>query len=672
MVASQRDIDSYSQAQPAGSPSPEDGAAALDGGAASRRIVVVGGGAAGVRCAERLSRAPNGPPVVVLSDERWRPYDRVRLSALVARELDLAMLDEMPRLERCARLAVLSNRRVVRIDRERKVVVDQRGNELAYDKLVLATGSRARIPPIPGVELKGVFVFRSLADAEGLLARQIASRSTVVIGGGLLGLEAARGMLRFGTRVTVVEHEPRLMFNQLDDEAARRLALGIERLGIGVRVASSVQQIIGMQTPVAVRLKSGEEIDCDTVVIATGITPNVELARDAGIAVGRGIRVDDRMRTSDADIYAVGECSEHRGKLYGLVGPALEQAAVAAENLLGNDSTYRGSVVASSLKVAGCPVFSMGEIDPRSAHYTGHVFADAARYRRLNVHAGRIVGAVGFGDWNTARLRVVALEGHRVWPWQLARFRRTGEITAAASAEQVAAWPATAVVCNCRGVPRGTLSEAAAGGAESVEALGYRTGAGTVCGSCKPLLANLLGAAAARVPVRRALLAFSAAAALVALLGLFLAVPYQESAATDWKWDVIWRAPALKQASGFTLLGLALVASLLSLRKRIARFAFGRFTSWQVAHVVLGVVGCAALGAHTGFRFGANLNLWLMTCFTSLLLAGGIGGTALALGSRLAPRTAQALRKSALWLHVVLLWPLPVLLGFHVLKSYYF
>src|SRR5690606_18015539 len=148
--------------------------------------------------------------------------------------------------------------------------------------------------------------------------------------------------------------------------------------------------------------------------------------------------------------------------------------------------------------------------------------------------------------------------------------------------------------------------------------------------------------------------------------------PYQESAAAVWRWDAIWRESALKQASGFTLLGLALVASLLSLRKRIARFAFAHFSSWQVVHAVLGLVGCAALGVHTGFRFGANLDFWLMASFTGLLLAGGIGGAALALGTRLGRGTAQALRKSALWLHVALLWPLPALLGFHVLKSYYF
>jgi nitrite reductase (NADH) large subunit len=210
------------------------------------------------------------------------------------------------------------------------------------------------------------------------------------------------------------------------------------------------------------------------------------------------------------------------------------------------------------------------------------------------------------------------------------------------------------------------------GGAASVEALGRCTGAGTVCGSCKPLLANLLGATAAAVPVRRALLALSGIAALVAVLAVFLAVPYRESAAAALHWDVVWRETLLKQTSGFTLLGVALVASLVSLRKRIARFAFARFTSWQVMHVALGVVGCIALGVHTGFRFGANLNFWLMACFTGLLFAGGVGGAALALAPRLAPGTARALRTSALWLHVLLLWPLPALLGFHVLKSYYF
>ena len=635
-------------------------------------VVVVGAGPAGIRCAERLCGDRAGPPVVVLGDEPWSPYDRVRLSSFVARDLTLQALDETRRLRAYARLTVLTERRVSHIDRQRHEVHDQRGGRFCYSKLVLAMGSRARVPAIPGIELPGVFRFRDLSDAQRLLARQIASRATVVIGGGLLGLEAARAMLRFNTRVYVVEHEPRLMFNQLDAEAAARVRAHVEGLGIEVRTAAAVQQVIGTYAPLAVRLKSGEEIECDTVVVAAGIVPNVELARDARLSVGRGIRVNDRMQTSDADIYAVGECVEHRGRLYGLVGPGIEQAAVAAENILERPAEYWGSLVASSLKVAGCAVFSMGEVQAVATHQS-YTFADGHRYRRINVRDGRLVGAVGFGEWDVARLRSAGLERQRVWPWQALRFRRSGELWPRQADQRVTAWPADTLVCTCRGIARGALSAAVKTGATSVAALAECTGASTVCGSCKPLLAELLGAEQrGTAPVARGLLATSGGGGLLAALASIVSAPYPLSVSTGWQWDQLWTDSTYKQISGFTLLALALMLSSLSLRKRIASFRWARFSSWQLAHAALGLFTCVALAVHTGLRFGANLNSWLMVSFTALLLTGAAGGVAIAVGPRLQPARAQSWRSSALWVHLLLLWPLPALLGFHVLAGYYF
>jgi nitrite reductase (NADH) large subunit len=636
------------------------------------RVVVVGAGPAGVRCAEQLCTNSATLPVTVLGDEPFGPYDRVRLSSFVARELGLDALDSSAGLRRHENLTVLTGRRVVHIDRQHRQVRDRRGDVFRYTKLVLATGSRARVPAIPGVELPGVFVFRTLQDANRLLARQVGSRAAVVIGGGLLGLEAARAMLRFNTRVCVVEHEPRLMFNQLDAAGAARLRARVEALGIEVRVATSVQQIVGPHCAGAVRLKGGEELVCDTVIVATGVAPNVELARAAGIGVGRGIRVNDRMQTSDPDVYAVGECAEHRDKLYGLVGPGIEQAAVAAQNIAGRPAQYLGSLAASSLKVAGCSVFSMGEIQNNPARYSAHVFADSAHYRCINVRHGRIAGAAGVGDWDVARLRAAGLEGRRVWPWQLMRFRATGELWPRHAQQCVAAWPADATVCLCRGVSRGALSDAVAAGAATVDALARATSAATVCGSCKPLVANLLGDAGAGAPILRGLLAASIAGGALAALAYAVSIPYRATVLTPWQWDLLWTDAFYKQVSGFTLLALGLIASLLSLRKRLASFGWARFTSWQLAHGVLGVLACVLLAVHTGLRFGANLNFWLMFCFTGLLVAGAAGGAATALLPRASFARLHSVRRAALWTHILLLWPLPALLGFHVLKGYWF
>jgi len=624
-----------------------------------------------VRFTERLAALDPERRVLLLGDEPFRPYDRVRLSAIVAREMKPEALFSEPKLGRLPQVCVLADRRIVRIDRDSRLVVDARGETYDYTNLVLATGSRPRLPAIPGLELGGVYAFRSMRDAENLLARQIGSRATVVIGGGLLGLEVARAMRRFGTSVQVVEHEARLMLHQLDEEAADLLRRRVEALGIGVHVGETVQQIVGMYRPELVKLRSGREIECDTVVLATGIVPNVELARDARLAVGRGITVDDRMQTSDPAILAIGECAEHRGRIYGLVGPGLEQAGVAASHLAGHPSDFRGSIVASSLKVAGCAVFSMGDAVDSVHHFTAHVFRSTAVYRRINVHRGRIIGAIGFGDWDTARLRTSGLGQKRVWPWQLWRFRRQGELWPAADAGSIAAWPPAATVCSCRGVTRQALDEAVGAGASTVEALSAATGAATVCGSCKPLLAALLGGTA-RLPLPKTLVTASLAGLVLALAAWFVSLPYAAEMKPGWRWDQLWTLGSAKQWSGFSLLGLGLLVSLISLRKRVRLFHFARYASWQVAHVVGGVAVVAALLAHTGFRSGEHLNAWLMLAFTSLIAAGGLAGSATAFLQRADASTLRRIKAVSLWTHILLLWPLPALIGFHVLKSYWF
>jgi nitrite reductase (NADH) large subunit len=377
------------------------------------------------------------------------------------------------------------------------------------------------------------------------------------------------------------------------------------------------------------------------------------------------------MLTSDPDIYAVGECAEHRDQVYGLVGPGLEQAGVAASHVAGRSGDYRGSIVASSLKVVGCPVFSMGEAFDSARPFRAHVYRHGNRYRRVNVYRGRVIGAVGFGEWDTARLRTAGLESRRVWPWQIWRFRREGSLWPAAGANQVASWPAAATVCSCRGVTRERLDGAIACGAASVESLAAATGASTVCGSCKPLLAALLGGRV-RLPIPRTLLTASAAGLGLSLAALIVSLPYASTMTPGWRFEQLWTDSVLKQISGYSLLALALLVSLLSLRKRIRRFTFARFSSWQLAHVLIGLAVIAVLLVHTGFRFGSNLNAWLMVSFTGLLVAGGLAGSMTALAQRLDGAALRRVKSVSLWAHILLLWPLPALLGFHVLKGYFF
>jgi nitrite reductase (NADH) large subunit len=421
-------------------------------------------------------------------------------------------------------------------------------------------------------------------------------------------------------------------------------------------------------------------LECDTLVVATGIKPTTQLALEAGISVGRGIRVDDQMRTSDPHVYAVGECAEHRGQVYGLAAPGLEQAGVAAHVIAGGEASYQGSLAATRLKVVGLPVFSMGRTgaDEPPAQLTARIFeaGDGRAYRKLLLERGRLVGAIAVGEWpDLGRVQEAITRRRRLWPWQLGRFGRTGSPWPESEGREVSQWPASATVCNCTGVTRGRLSEAMSEGQSSIAALAACTGASTVCGSCKPLLAELVGSSepVPAEPGRRGLMV-AGVLSLLAALAFLLAppIPYPDSVQVSLRWDALWRDGLLKQITGFGLLGLGALISLISLRKRLPRFSLGAFSAWRTVHVVLGVLVAALLVAHTGLRLGHNLNLLLMLSFVGLLLVGAAASGVIGLQHRLPRRFAARSRSISLWLHILLLWPLPALLGFHVLKTYWY
>ena len=660
------------------------GSAAATTDHSASRIIVIGGGPAGVRAAQELVRLCD-LPVLLFSDEIWGPYNRVKLTPLLAREVNLGQVCQPLDLETADRVERLDGCRVAAIDREKHLVRDHHGREWHYDKLILATGSRPHRPPIPGIALAGVFTFRNLNDAQALVARAQRSRRTVVIGGGLLGLEAARGMHGRGVPTTSVEHEPRLMARQLDRAGGDLLRAEIEALQIGVRTGVAVRQIAGQHRVEAIHLANGEEIACDTVILCTGIRPNREIARDAGLAVGQGIKVDDRMCTSDPDIFAVGECAEHAGVVEGLVAPGLEQARIAAAAVAGNDARYRRGAPTTRLKVVGAPVFSAGEIEQIDQRgdlaSVVHAPPGGKLYRRLAVRKGRLVGAIAVGAWEEiGQLQQLMAREARLWPWQLRRFRLTGELPGETLPDAVAAWPAAATICNCTGVTRGQLGQAIAGGCATIDGLARVTSASTVCGGCRPLLEDLLGTDAAPEPVKawRPLVLLS----LVALIGAILVAalrpwPMATGFSAAFTPDKLFLDGTLKQATGYGLLALSAISIILSLRKRWKRFSFGDFAGWRLVHVAIGTLVVANLVAHTGFRLGENLNFALIAAFLATLLAGAASGGIIALDHRLATIPAVRSRridprKLSLWLHIIACWPLPLLLTLHIATVYFY
>jgi nitrite reductase (NADH) large subunit len=648
--------------------------------AANAPIVIVGNGPVGMQVARELLRRRPASHVVIYGNECHRPYNRVQLSYLLSGELDWEAL--LQKLEPPA-TAVVEERMgcaVLRIDTERQRVEDSFGRSQPYAKLILATGSRPHIPSVPGIDLPGVYTFRNLDDASRLLARQMRTQHTVVLGGGLLGLEAARSMQRSNTLVTVVEHADRLLGRQLDEDASDTLRTRLMTMGINVIVADGVRRIIGDQRVEGLLLMSGRRIDCDTVVVATGIRPNVDLALGAGIAFSRGIRVDDHMRTSKPNVYAVGECAEHRGRVYGVVAPGLEQAAVAANDIDGSEGSYPGSIVATSLKVVGCPVFSSGPMGAGESPNYGqsHVYreVDTGIYRRILVHQGRLIGAIGVGGWeDTSRLQGAIALKQRVWPWQVWRFRRTGSLWPREDVAEVTSWPANATVCQCTGVSRGVIGAAIGRGACTLQAVTETTGAAGVCGSCRPLVQQLLGAGSPEPVLWYRLLAAAATVSLFAVLAMAMlpAIPYADSVQVAWRWDTLWRDGLWKQVSGFTVLGLFVVGLLMSPRKRITKLqGLGRFDGWRLLHILLGLLVVTALLVHTGMRLGSGLNLLLMVSFSATLLLGAIATGLIAFEHRIGGAAATRLRRKSVWWHILFFWPVPVALAAHVAKSYYF
>ena len=368
------------------------------------RLVVVGNGMAATRTVETLlSRAPQRYDITVIGAEPYPNYNRILLSAVLAGEKALDDIVIHPRVWYDENgVSLLTGNPVAAVDRTTKMVsIAGGGTVIPYDKLLLATGSEPLAPPITGLDLPGVQAFRNIADAEAMLAACERGRRTVVIGGGLLGLEAAWGLKRRGMSVAVVHLMPTLMERQLDAITGEMLQRDLEARGVAVFTNCQAEEIVGRQRVEGVRLADGRHIAADLVVVAIGIRPNVGLAVAAGLDVNRGILVGDDLRTSDPSIYAVGECIEHNGQMFGLVAPIWEQAEVCGARLAGDErAVYVPSPVFTSLKITGVNVFSAGALAAEDKADEEVALHDRRRgiYKKLILRDGRIVGSVLYGQ----------------------------------------------------------------------------------------------------------------------------------------------------------------------------------------------------------------------------------------------------------------------------------
>lgn len=372
------------------------------------QLLLIGNGLAGMRCLEDLlDMAPERYEVTVIGEEPWGNYNRIMLSPVLSGDKTIDDIMLHPHAWYSDKnIRFIAGDAAVKIDRPRKQVYTEKGVVVDYDRLILATGSKPFVPPIPGSDLNGVISFRDIDDVNTMLDYCKNKKNAVVIGGGLLGLEAAYGLKQRGMQVTVLHLMDRIMERQLDARASRLLQTSIEAKGIEIITEANTEQLIGVEGHVTqVKLKDGSLLNADLVVFAVGIRPNIALAQSAGLRCNRGVMVNDTMQTFDPSIYAVGECIEHRNQTFGLVEPLWGQAFICASHLAEHGSlTFKAPTVPTQLKVSGCDVFSAGRIDLESsepqADYEDIILNDEKRqiYKRIIIQKDKVIGAVLFGD----------------------------------------------------------------------------------------------------------------------------------------------------------------------------------------------------------------------------------------------------------------------------------
>jgi nitrite reductase (NADH) large subunit len=465
-----------------------------------QKLVIVGNGMAPGRMLENLlEAAPDAYEVTIFNAEPRVNYDRIMLSPVLSGEKsfeEIVIHGDGWYIQH--NITLYKGCKVKSIDREAKTVTSDTGIVAEYDKLVIATGSVPFIIPVPGHDMAGVLTYRDLDDVNAMMIAAKSRGNAVVIGGGLLGLEAAAGLAEQGMKVTVIHIMPTLMERQLDPAAGHLLKKAVEERGITVLNGANTKAILGTSRVEGVELADGTIVPADIVIMAVGIRPNAALGKEAGLTANRGIVIDDQMRTSDPDIFALGECGEHRGMVYGLVAPLYEMAGILAKTLTGEAAAYAGSVTATKLKVTGINLFSAGDF-AEGEDREEIVLRDASSgvYKRLVLKDNKIVGAVLYGETSDGAWFFDMLKKGD----DISEMRDTlifGQSYQGGSPldpmAAVAALPDDAEICGCNGVCKGKITGAITGkGLTSLDDVRAHTKASASCGSCTGLVEQLLG-----------------------------------------------------------------------------------------------------------------------------------------------------------------------------------
>ena len=469
-----------------------------------QKLVVIGNGMAGARTVEEILARGGGEQfeITMFGDEPYGNYNRILLSNVLNGSQDPSDIFLNP-LEWYAEndVTLHAPARVTNIDRARKEIHSNDGQVTPYDKAIIATGSRPFVPPMEGLrtpegtDKHGVFVFRTIDDCHKIAGYANKCRRAAVIGGGLLGLEAARGLLNYGVEVHVIHLSEHLMNQQLDPQAGAILRNIMEKMGVHVHTLKNTARVLGEDSVTGLEFKDGTTLDCDMVVISTGIKPNAEIGRECGLTVERAIVTDNQMRSvDDPDIYIVGECAQHRGRVYGLVAPLWEMGQVLADHITGRNpnAAYHGSKIATKLKVMGVELASMGVTEPSDERDEVVTFAEPKRgtYKKLIIRDGMLIGAMMLGDLNKVAYLMQAFD--RGTPLPEERLSLLFDIGAPSTETTMLEMPGNAQICNCNGVSKSQIQKCVEGGKRSLKMVMEATRAGLGCGSCKKLVQEVV------------------------------------------------------------------------------------------------------------------------------------------------------------------------------------
>ncbi|WP_337032758.1 nitrite reductase large subunit NirB [Paenibacillus illinoisensis] len=460
------------------------------------KLVVIGNGMAGISTVEQILKLTSRYDITVFGTEPYPNYNRIMLSYVLegSKTIDDIVLNDLHWYEDNG-ITLHTGTTVSRIDADTREVVTNEGTRVPYDKVIIATGSSSFILPVPGHDKEGVVGFRDIADCNRMLEAAKQYKKAAVIGGGLLGLEAAKGLVQLGMDVTVVHLMQDLMERQLDPQASAMLKAELERQGIRFKMGAQTAELIGGERVEGLRFADDTVLVADFVVMAVGIKPNTIVARESGMEVNRGIIVDDYMQTSLEGVYSVGECTEHRGVCYGLVAPLFEQGMILAKHICGVETApYEGSVVSTKLKISGVDVFSTGEfLDSPDHTVISHKDDWKRTYKKILLRDNIMVGAVLFGDvTDSAELQKLIKQKTEMTDELYASLMGTG-CSGHKKAASVETMAEDEIVCGCNGVTKGTIVDAITNqGLTSVDEIKACTGATRSCGGCKPVVEQIL------------------------------------------------------------------------------------------------------------------------------------------------------------------------------------